>query len=113
MAKEIYEMMQERAKITAQLREVMNRNDAEEMNADDKATYDRLEKEFDKLNTSITREQKQLERERAAGEVAEVQRDNAKNKIVVRGILVCSSASSAVLSAESTSQAITRKERII
>lgn len=64
MAKEIYEMMQERAKITAQLREVMNRNDAEEMNADDKATYDRLEKEFDKLNASITREQKQLERER-------------------------------------------------
>ena len=82
MAKEIYEMMQERAKITAQLREVMNRNDAEEMNADDKATYDRLEKEFDKLNASITREQKQLERERAAGEVADVQRDDAKNKIV-------------------------------
>ena len=82
MAKEIYEMMQERAKITAQLREVMNRNDAEEMNADDKATYDRLEKEFDKINASITREQKQLERERAAGEVADVQRDNAKNKIV-------------------------------
>lgn len=49
MAKEIYEMMQERAKITAQLREVMNRNDAEEMNADDKATYDRLEKNLTSL----------------------------------------------------------------
>lgn len=49
MAKEMYEMMQERAKITAQLREVMNRNDAEEMNADDKATYDKLEKNLTSL----------------------------------------------------------------
>lgn len=49
MAKEIYEMMQERTKITAQLREVMNRNDAEEMNADDKERMTGLKKSLTSL----------------------------------------------------------------
>ncbi len=76
MARELYEMMQERANITAQLRDVMNRNDAAEMNADDRATYDRLEHEFDTINANINREQRQLERERAAGEIAEPTNSN-------------------------------------
>ena len=44
MAKELYEMLQERAQITPQPRELMTRNDAAAMTADHKATYDRLEK---------------------------------------------------------------------
>lgn len=60
----IYELKQDRANIVAQMREIMNRNEAAEMNADDKATYDRLEKEFDALNQRIAAEEKLLDRER-------------------------------------------------
>lgn len=67
--KEIYDLMQERARLTVQIREIMNRNEDAVMNADDKSTMARLEAEYDALNERITREQKQLDRERAEGEV--------------------------------------------
>lgn len=64
----IYQMKQDRAKLVNQMREIMDRNEGQLMNADDQATYDRLEKEFDALNDRINREEKQLARERQAAE---------------------------------------------
>ena len=64
----IYQMKQDRAKLVNQMREIMDRNEGQVMNADDQATYDRLEKEFDQLNDRINREEKQLARERQAAE---------------------------------------------
>ena len=67
MAKKLYEMMQDRANIVTQMREIMDRFDDGVMDAEATETYNRLEKDFDTLNASIIREQKQLDRERAAG----------------------------------------------
>ena len=39
----IFDMKQDRAKLVAQMREIMDRNADVEMNADDKATYAKLE----------------------------------------------------------------------
>ena len=64
----IYQMKQDRAKLVNQMREIMDRNADAVMSAEDKATYDRLEKEFDALNERINREEKQLARERQAAE---------------------------------------------
>ena len=64
----IYQMKQDRAKLVNQMREIMDRNADAVMSADDQATYDRLEKEFDQLNDRINREEKQLARERQAAE---------------------------------------------
>ncbi len=64
----IYQMKQARAKLVNQMREIMDRNADAVMNAEDQAAYDRLEKEFDTLNDRITREERQLERERQAAE---------------------------------------------
>lgn len=82
MAKKLYEMMQERANITNQMREIMNKYEDGVMNADDTATYNRLEGEFDKINANIIREQKQLERERAAGEIEKMQ-DSKDKRLAV------------------------------
>lgn len=82
MAKKLYEMMQERANITNQMREIMNKYEDGVMNADDTATYNRLEGEFDKINANIIREQKQLERERAAGEIEKMQDSKDKHLAV-------------------------------
>lgn len=64
----IYQMKQDRAKLVNQMREIMDRNEGQVMNADDQVTYDRLEKEFDQLNDRINREERQLARERQAAE---------------------------------------------
>ena len=61
----IFDMKADRAKIVAQMREIMDRNEGVEMSAEDTATYDKLEKDFDQLNAAILREEKQQERERA------------------------------------------------
>ena len=65
MAK-IYDLMQERAALTAQIRELMNRVEDAELGAEDKAELARMEADFDALNERIAREEKQLERERLA-----------------------------------------------
>jgi HK97 family phage major capsid protein len=74
----IYQMKQDRAKLVNQMREIMDRNEGQVMNADDQATYDRLEKEFDQLNDRINREEKQLARERQAAEAGGEGEDNGK-----------------------------------
>lgn len=70
MARKLYELMQDRANIVTRMREIMDRFDDGVMDAEATETYSRLEKDFDALNANIIREQKQLERERAAGEVS-------------------------------------------
>ena len=78
----IYDMKQERAKVTASIREMMDKYDGKEMDGADKETFGNLEAQFDKLTADIEREQKQLDRERMTGEVApeakEEQKPNAK-----------------------------------
>lgn len=61
----IFDMKQDRAKLVAQMREIMDRNAEAEMNVDDKATYDKLEKDFDTLNARIAAEEKLMDRERS------------------------------------------------
>lgn len=70
MAK-IYDMMQKRAKLTTSIRALMDRYDGAEMSAEDKAELSRMEASFDAVNARIIDEQKQLERERMAGEIAD------------------------------------------
>ena len=72
MAK-IYDLMQERAALTAQIRELMNRVEDAELGAEDKTELARMEADFDALNERIAREEKQLERERLAGEAQAAQ----------------------------------------
>lgn len=67
----IFDLKQDRAKIVAQMREIMDRNAEIEMNVDDKETYAKLEKEFDSLNERITAEEKLMDRERAMKDIPE------------------------------------------
>lgn len=60
----IYDLKQDRAKLVAQMREIMDRNADVEMNVDDKATYAKLEKDFDAINERIAAEEKLMDRER-------------------------------------------------
>lgn len=60
----IYDLKQDRARLVAQMREIMDRNADVEMNVDDKATYAKLEKDFDALNERIAAEEKLMDRER-------------------------------------------------
>lgn len=64
----IYEMKQARAELTAQMRALMDKYDGAEMASEDKAALAKMESDFDQINARITDEEKQLERERIAGE---------------------------------------------
>jgi HK97 family phage major capsid protein len=70
MAK-IFEMKQNRAELTAQIRALMDKYDGAEMTAEDKGILAKMEGDFDALGARIDAEEKQLARERAAGEVAD------------------------------------------
>ena len=65
----IFDMKQERAKLTNSIRALMDKHEDIEMSAEDMGILNKLEADFDKLNDRITKEEKQLERERAAGEI--------------------------------------------
>lgn len=67
MAK-IFDLKQTRAELTAQMRALMDKYDGAEMAGEDKAALAKMETEFDAINARITDEEKQLERERIAGE---------------------------------------------
>lgn len=69
MAK-VYEMKQERAKLNTDIRALMDKYDGKELSAEDKGILAKMEKDFDILTDSITREERQLERDRLAGERA-------------------------------------------
>lgn len=70
-AKKLFEFKQERAKITASLRALMSEFEDKEMPAEKKGEQEKYEARFDELNVSILSEERQLERERAAGEIAQ------------------------------------------
>lgn len=78
MAK-IFELKQTRAELTAQMRGLMDKYDGAEMTGEDKAALAKMETDFDALNTRITSEEKQLERERIAGEKP-ADKDKPKDK---------------------------------
>lgn len=64
----VFEMKQERAQVTASIRELMDKYDGKEMDATDKETLGNLEAKFDSLNDSIVKEEKQIEREKLVAE---------------------------------------------
>lgn len=67
MAK-LFELTQDRAVLTANIRAMMDKHEGAEMNAEDKGILNKMENDFDALNARIASEQKQLERERLMGE---------------------------------------------
>lgn len=67
MAK-LFELTQDRAVLTADIRAMMDKHEGAEMNAEDKGILNKMENDFDALNARIASEQKQLERERLMGE---------------------------------------------
>ncbi len=67
--KKLLEMKQERATLTASIRDLMNEFEAKEMPADKKEELGKMENRFDSLNDGIMTEEKQLARERAIGEI--------------------------------------------
>ena len=79
MAK-IFELKQNRAELTAQMRGMIDKYDGAEMPGEDKAALAKMESDFDTLNARITGEEKQLERERIAGEkpIDEARKENPK-----------------------------------
>lgn len=70
-AKAILNMKQERATLTNDIREIMNKFPDGNIPADKNEEITRMEARFDDLNAKIITEEKQLERERIAGEKAE------------------------------------------
>lgn len=78
MAK-IYELMQDRAKVTASIREMMDAADGREMTGEENAALTKAEAEFDKLDARIATEERQLARERAAGETADKEKKPEAN----------------------------------
>ncbi len=70
-AKTLIEKKQERAKLTADMRAVMDKHENADMPAEEVSKIENMEAEWDKLDTLITREEKQLNRERSLGETEE------------------------------------------
>lgn len=70
-AKKLIELKQNRANLTNSIRTLMNEFENKEMPAEKKGELEKMEASFDSLNASIMAEEKQLDRERAAGEVVD------------------------------------------
>jgi len=79
-AKKIIEMKQERATLTASIRDLMNQFEAKEMPAETKEELSKMEASFDSMNDKIMAEEKQLNRERAAGEITDHLNDGKKSE---------------------------------
>ena len=69
-AKEILDLKQERATLTASIRGIMDQYKDAAIPADKTEELAKCEARFDEINNSIIREEKQLERERAIGETS-------------------------------------------
>ena len=82
MSKKIIEMKQERATLTASMRDLMNEFEGKEMDALKKEEYTKMEARFDTLNNSIVKEEKQLERERITGENQDRQEKKPENDLL-------------------------------
>ena len=57
MAK-LFELTQDRAVLTADIRAMMDKHEGAEMNAEDKGILNKMENDFDALNARIASEQK-------------------------------------------------------
>ena len=79
--KQILEMKQERAKVTNSIRTLMDEFANSEMPAEKREELTRIEGRFDELNAKIISEEKQLERERALGEIADPQKITKKDEV--------------------------------
>ncbi len=67
-ANKIIELKQERATLTTDIRALMDKYEDKEMDGADKDSLSNMEKRFSEIDNVITREEKQLERERKIGE---------------------------------------------
>jgi HK97 family phage major capsid protein len=65
----VIEMKQSRANLTSQIREMMDQYQGQVMPAEQNEKLKAMEAEFDRLTDSIIAEERQLERERAAGQI--------------------------------------------
>ena len=79
-AKKIIEMKQERAQLAASMRALMDEYEDKLLPADKKEEYEKAEKRFDEISDLILREEEQLERERAAGEIEDKEKAGKKGR---------------------------------
>jgi len=91
-AKKLLELKQERATLTTSIRAIINEYENTEMPADKKAELEKNEARFDEIDSTVLREEKQLERERKVGEKTEEAMDEmptdvakAFNEYIVTG----------------------------
>jgi HK97 family phage major capsid protein len=73
--KNIIELKQERANLVISIRSIMTDYEGKEMEADKRSEMTKMEARFDELNDIITKEERQLERERLIGEKQEEKRE--------------------------------------
>ena len=72
----IIELKQERATLVTDIRSIMNEYEGKEMPQEKRNELNRMETRFDTLNSDITKEERQLERERVIGEQQNEQKEN-------------------------------------
>lgn len=74
--KKIIDLKQERATLVTSIRSIMNDFEGKEMDAIKKEELNKMEARFDVLNADISKEERQLERERVIGEHKEEKRED-------------------------------------
>lgn len=77
----LIEMKQERAKVTNMIRDLMNGFENIEITDEKKEELTKMEARFDELTDKINKEEKQLERERAIGEIEDEMKPAKGNEI--------------------------------
>ena len=80
------EMLQERAGVFNQLKEIQNRYNDKPMDGADKDTYGNLEAKFDELTASIDAENKKLARERQMGEQMKPEAKTDKGELFAKAL---------------------------
>lgn len=80
------EMLQERAKVYDQLKELQNKYNDKPMESADKDTYGNLEKKFDEFTASIDAENKKLARERQMGEQGKPEPKTDKSELFAKAL---------------------------
>ena len=80
------EMLQERAGVFNQLKEIQNRYNDKPMDGADKDTYGNLEAKFDELTASIDAENKKLARERQMGEQMKPEAKTDKGEMFAKAL---------------------------
>lgn len=81
------EMLQERAVVYNQLKELQDKYDDKLMEGADKDTYGNLEARFDELTASIEAEKKKLDRDRQMGEQKKPEAKSDKRELFARALM--------------------------